>query len=85
MCQAVGLPRAVSSLYPAGGAAAGARVAWRNAPKCSNRKFAMELNLLDCRDCTTPEVGLPCCRRQMHARRSQSPEAQAPCMLAMPK
>ncbi|KAK9824802.1 hypothetical protein WJX74_009932 [Apatococcus lobatus] len=33
----------------------GARVAWRNAPKCGNRKFAMELKLLDKRGVTTPE------------------------------
>ena len=28
----------------------GARVAWRNAPKCSNRKYWQQLKLLDCRD-----------------------------------
>eukprot|EP00884_Botryococcus_braunii_P012045 jgi/Botrbrau1/20841/Bobra.0156s0066.1 len=33
----------------------GARVAWRNAPKCSNRKFWNELEVIDGRDCQTPE------------------------------
>eukprot|EP00898_Chlorokybus_atmophyticus_P007291 jgi/Chlat1/7563/Chrsp63S00556 len=33
----------------------GARVAWRNAPKCSNRKFWSELTLLDRRDVTTAQ------------------------------
>lgn len=28
----------------------GARVAWRNAPKCANRKYWQQLKLLDCRD-----------------------------------
>ncbi len=37
----------------------GARVAWRNAPKCGNRKFAMELNLLDKRGVKTAEVCQP--------------------------
>ena len=36
--------------------AAGARVAWRNAPKCANRKFAMELRLLDKRDVVDAQV-----------------------------
>ncbi|KAG2450637.1 hypothetical protein HYH02_004477 [Chlamydomonas schloesseri] len=34
----------------------GARVAWRNAPKCSNRKFWEELTLLDYRHADTPEA-----------------------------
>ncbi|KAG2495439.1 hypothetical protein HYH03_006385 [Edaphochlamys debaryana] len=33
----------------------GARVAWRHAPKCANRKFWEELNLLDHRHVDTPE------------------------------
>ena len=33
----------------------GARVAWRNAPKCSNRKYWQQLKLLDCRDVNTNE------------------------------
>eukprot|EP00984_Skeletonema_dohrnii_P025776 scaffold14965_cov155-Skeletonema_dohrnii-CCMP3373.AAC.1 len=33
----------------------GARVAWRNAPKCSNRKYWQQLKLLDCRDENTNE------------------------------
>ncbi|KAK1736786.1 nitric oxide synthase [Skeletonema marinoi] len=33
----------------------GARVAWRNAPKCSNRKYWQQLKLLDCRDVDTNE------------------------------
>ena len=37
---------------------AGARVAWRNAPKCANRKFAMELQLLDKRDVVDAQVQL---------------------------
>ena len=37
-------------------ACAGARVSWRNAPKCGNRKFAMELKLLDKRGVTTSQV-----------------------------
>jgi len=31
----------------------GMRVAWRNAPKCANRKFWKEIQLLDCRDIKT--------------------------------
>jgi hypothetical protein len=31
----------------------GARVAWRNAPKCSNRKYWQQLKLLDCRGVDT--------------------------------
>jgi nitric oxide synthase oxygenase domain/subunit len=31
----------------------GARVAWRNAPKCSNRKYWQQLKLLDARDVST--------------------------------
>lgn len=31
----------------------GARVAWRNAPKCANRKYWQQLKLLDCRDVDT--------------------------------
>ena len=34
----------------------GGRIAWRNAPKCSNRKFAMELQLIDARGAKTAEV-----------------------------
>eukprot|EP00984_Skeletonema_dohrnii_P034576 scaffold33595_cov95-Skeletonema_dohrnii-CCMP3373.AAC.1 len=33
----------------------GARVAWRNAPKCANRKYWQQLKLLDCRDVDTNE------------------------------
>jgi len=33
----------------------GARVAWRNAPKCSNRKYWQQLKLLDCRDVNSNE------------------------------
>lgn len=33
----------------------GARVAWRNAPKCSNRKYWEQLKLLDCRGVETNE------------------------------
>eukprot|EP00984_Skeletonema_dohrnii_P005886 scaffold2082_cov110-Skeletonema_dohrnii-CCMP3373.AAC.1 len=33
----------------------GARVAWRNAPKCSNRKYWQQLKLLDCRNVDTNE------------------------------
>ncbi|KAK9867318.1 hypothetical protein WJX84_004437 [Apatococcus fuscideae] len=39
----------------------GARVAWRNAPKCGNRRVAMELNLLDKRGVNTAEeMNLAC-------------------------
>ena len=31
----------------------GSRVAWRNSPKCSNRKYWQQLKLLDCRDVTS--------------------------------
>lgn len=31
----------------------GARMAWRNAPKCANRKYWQQLKLLDCRDVAT--------------------------------
>ena len=31
----------------------GARVAWRNAPKCANRKYWQQLKLLDARDVGT--------------------------------
>jgi nitric oxide synthase oxygenase domain/subunit len=33
----------------------GARVAWRNAPKCSNRKYWQQLKLLDARDVSSNE------------------------------
>ncbi|GMH32248.1 hypothetical protein BSKO_00082 [Bryopsis sp. KO-2023] len=39
----------------------GARVAWRNAPKCSNRKVWNELQLLDRRDVTTNEGMFEAC------------------------
>ena len=31
----------------------GARLAWRNAPKCANRKYWQQLKLLDCREVDT--------------------------------
>ena len=34
----------------------GVRLAWRNAPKCSNRKFWDQIRLLDARDAQTPKV-----------------------------
>ena len=39
----------------------GARVAWRNAPKCANRKYWQQLKLLDCRDVTTNKGMFDCC------------------------
>ena len=33
----------------------GAQLAWRNAPKCSNRKYWEQLKLLDCREVDTNE------------------------------
>ncbi|KAL7542688.1 hypothetical protein ACHAXR_011997 [Thalassiosira sp. AJA248-18] len=39
----------------------GAQVAWRNAPKCANRKYWQQLKLLDCRDVTTNEGMFSCC------------------------
>jgi len=39
----------------------GARVAWRNAPKCSNRKYWQNLKLLDCRDVTSNKGIYDCC------------------------
>lgn len=49
----------------------GARVAWRNAPKCSNRKFWGQLKLLDCRDVTTNRGMFDRCIR--HLAKAVSP------------
>ncbi|KAG2495440.1 hypothetical protein HYH03_006386 [Edaphochlamys debaryana] len=45
----------------------GARVAWRHAPKCSNRKFWEELNLLDHRHVDTPEGMFLACLEMLEA------------------
>eukprot|EP00898_Chlorokybus_atmophyticus_P001881 jgi/Chlat1/2694/Chrsp180S02868 len=45
----------------------GARVAWRNAPKCSNRKFWGELTLLDKRDVTSAEGMLDACLEMLES------------------
>ena len=39
----------------------GARVAWRNAPKCSNRKYWQNLKLIDCRGVTSNKGMYDCC------------------------
>ncbi|KAL7535297.1 LOW QUALITY PROTEIN: hypothetical protein ACHAXR_007456, partial [Thalassiosira sp. AJA248-18] len=39
----------------------GAQVAWRNAPKCANRKYWQQLKLLDCRDVATNTEIFSCC------------------------
>ncbi len=43
----------------------GARVAWRNAPKCSNRKYWQQLKLLDCRDVDTNEGMFKSCIKHL--------------------
>ncbi|KAL7552363.1 hypothetical protein ACHAWF_015597 [Thalassiosira exigua] len=43
----------------------GARVAWRNSPKCSNRKYWQQLKLLDCRDVTTNRGMYDSCVRHL--------------------
>lgn len=39
----------------------GSRVSWRNAPKCSNRKYWDTLNVIDARDANTPEEMFGAC------------------------
>jgi nitric oxide synthase oxygenase domain/subunit len=39
----------------------GARVAWRNAPKCANRKYWQQLKLLDQRKATSNKEMFDCC------------------------
>ncbi len=39
----------------------GAQVAWRNAPKCSNRKYWEQLKLIDCREVKSNEGMFKCC------------------------
>ncbi len=39
----------------------GARVAWRNAPKCSNRKYWQNLKLIDCRGVSSNKGMYDCC------------------------
>ncbi|KAL7439883.1 hypothetical protein ACHAXM_006921 [Skeletonema potamos] len=43
----------------------GARVAWRNAPKCSNRKYWQQLKLLDCRDVDTNQEMFHSCIKHL--------------------
>lgn len=43
----------------------GARVAWRNAPKCANRKYWGQLKLLDCRDEKTNRGMFDACIRHL--------------------
>ena len=43
----------------------GARVAWRNAPKCSNRKYWQQLKLLDRRGVTTNKEMYDCCLKHV--------------------
>ena len=43
----------------------GACVAWRNAPKCANRKYWQQLKLLDCRDVTTNNGMFDCCMKHV--------------------
>eukprot|EP00581_Thalassiosira_minuscula_P018097 CAMPEP_0183714154 /NCGR_PEP_ID=MMETSP0737-20130205/8790_1 /TAXON_ID=385413 /ORGANISM="Thalassiosira miniscula, Strain CCMP1093" /LENGTH=1265 /DNA_ID=CAMNT_0025943059 /DNA_START=110 /DNA_END=3907 /DNA_ORIENTATION=+ len=43
----------------------GARVAWRNAPKCSNRKYWQNLKLIDCRDAQTNKEMYACCLQHL--------------------
>ena len=43
----------------------GARVAWRNAPKCANRKYWGQLKLLDCRNVTTNRGMFDACIRHL--------------------
>ena len=39
----------------------GARIAWRNAPKCSNRKYWQQLKLLDARNVSTNQGMFKAC------------------------
>ena len=43
----------------------GARVAWRNAPKCSNRKYWQNLKLIDCRTAETNKDMFGCCLQHL--------------------
>ena len=43
----------------------GARVAWRNAPKCSNRKYWQQLKLLDQRKVATNKEMFDCCIKHL--------------------
>ena len=43
----------------------GARIAWRNAPKCSNRKYWQQLKLLDARNVSTNKGMFKACMKHL--------------------
>ena len=43
----------------------GARIAWRNAPKCSNRKYWQQLKLLDARNVSTNQGMFKACMKHL--------------------
>jgi len=43
----------------------GSRLAWRNAPKCANRKYWQQLKLLDCRDVDTNQGMFDSCIKHL--------------------
>ena len=43
----------------------GARLAWRNAPKCANRKYWQQLKLLDCREVDTNQGMFDSCIKHL--------------------